>query len=623
MGRRRRRADGPKQDPSAVERVRRSLRIRLVTAAVCASIGFAVLAGRLYSIQVGDHERFRASAENMHTRREPVLAHRGDILTRDGVILARNELVFDIAIDPSRIAPERIGPVVDAICETLGTSAEYRRERAVLARQYAERGRQFLSLGRSVARDVARRVRPAVIEAVKSANPLAVIVERRSERRYPRGAFAASVVGVSDREERGVEGLERAFDAYLAPKDGTREVQVGAHPASARAFRPGNGYVAAVPGYDVVTTIDSRLQSIVETQLEWGVKRMRAQGGVCIVLDCRHGDILALANYPTYDPNQYEKYPERERAKRRRNRAVEDAYEPGSVVKGFILAKVLEHGVAARHERIRSILPAGVRWDGGKRAVFGRRPVTDVHAHPGMTVEQALYQSSNIGMSALGIRLGRARMVEMLDAFGFGRPTGVLLPAEVNGRYQPPEEWKPFQSIVSLSFGYAVMVSPVQLASAFAALVNGGKLLRPRIVDRVERDGIVHRFPRGETVGRPISEDVSRQMREILAKVIEDDEGTAKWIRVEGFRFGGKTGTADIATNGRYTKTNYLASFEAFAPVDDPEVVVLCMIEKPRDSIYGGMVSGPVVVQILRHMYRVDEVCRLEKMGAAGPWIGW
>jgi cell division protein FtsI (penicillin-binding protein 3) len=238
--------------------------------------------------------------------------------------------------------------------------------------------------------------------------------------------------------------------------------------------------------------------------------------------------------------------------------------------------------------------------------------VSDVHEHPGMNFEEALVHSSNIAMALIGLQLGRARIVEVFDSFGLCRPTGIRLPAEARGKYTDKSEWRPLYSTVSVSFGYELMVSPIQLATAFAAVVNGGYLLEPRIVDRMVRDGVVETLPSRKVIGRPISEATSRRMREILKRVVE--EGTARYLAVKGFEFGGKTGTADMARGG-YTKKDYLASFEAFAPYDNPRVVALCMLEKPREgSYYGGVAAGPIVVEVFRRLFHVDEEMELTRL---------
>jgi cell division protein FtsI/penicillin-binding protein 2 len=371
-----------------------------------------------------------------------------------------------------------------------------------------------------------------------------------------------------------------------------------------RFYFPENSDVAPVNGDDYVLTIDSRVQRILQEELERGLTRYRADTGLGVVMDCRNGDILGMASVPCYDPGEYHNYPREEREKRRANRVIESTFEPGSDLKPCIASWALRSGVVRRDEVI---------WEGGKAHRFeGRRRVTDVKDNGPLTMEEAVFKSSNIGMAFLGLRLGQTRIRQALEQFGFGRPTGVNLPGEVSGFVQSPAKWSELYTSVSVSFGYEIRATPLQLATAFCAVVNGGTLYRPRLVLRKVRDGEVIENP---TVvrGHPISPEVSRDMREILVRVVED-EGTGKYLRMDGFRFGGKSGTADIGRGG-YTKTDYLTSFEAFAPYEDPEIVVLVMYERPRtERRYGGWVAGPVVAQVLRRYFLIEDQPLLVKL---------
>ncbi len=587
---------------------RLGLRVRLIMIACFVTLGFGLLGWRLFFVQVVDHERRDLSAASMQTRHDPLHGYRGDVFTSDGVLLARDVKKYEIGLDPSKIASENIHRVIQLVCAELGKSNEYRRRRLRVALEAHASGRKYVALDRDLDYDVVDSLQKQISEVL----PAAARSFCRSSyvrRTYPRDTFAASVIGVTNREGEGIEGVERQLDRHLSPRDGVRQVQVGGKRVGPlRIFNPGNPQILPVDGGVVYTTIDSRIQAIVEEKLEWGVRRMNAQAGSCVVLDCRTGEVLALANFPTFNPNRFHDYPKAERELRRTNRIVESTYESGSVMKPFLMASVLEHGLASLDQSIRSLMPPGVTWDGSERAKFGSRTVRDVKPTPDMRVRDALTRSSNIGMSVLGLRLGKDRILDMIERFQFCRRTGLALPAEVNGEHRSPERWKPFLATVSVSFGYAIRVTPIQLARAFAAVVNGGKLLKPYIVKRIEHAGGNYRAPKAEVIGHPISPATSATMRELLTEVVET--GTAKWLRVEGFRFGAKTGTARMARGGSYGRY-YLASFEAFAPHDDPQVVVVCMVERPKKSIYGAMVAGPVVVEVLRGIFNVAEECHL------------
>jgi cell division protein FtsI/penicillin-binding protein 2 len=588
--------------------VSRAHRQRLLLAVGAITLLFGVIAWRLFVIQVVDHERHAASARRLRGSVEPVLAYRGDIRTSDHVLLNRTVVDYEVGIDPERIPRDKLQTVVRLVCEAVGLPPEHRRERLRTALERQAAGGRYVHLARAVREPLVQELRAAMERTLEGRELQGFVVEPRARRTYPRGTFASSIVGVTDASGAGVEGIEKTQGPYLSGRDGRREIIKDA-PQRTRIFQVGNLDVAPVQGYDVYLTIHSTLQAIVEEELEAGIQRERAAAGVFILMDCHTGDILALASSPTYDPNRYSDYPESERKKRRANRAIESLHEPGSVIKPFYAAHVLETRLLGLEQRMTGLVGPPISWDGGKTATFGRRRVTDVHPHEGMTFQDALVHSSNIGFALIGMRLGKAGITEVLHRFGLDRATGIELPAEAElAPWSGERKWTPIYSATSASFGYEIMVTPIQLCRAFAALINGGYLLRPRIVDRLVRGAEERRFPARVIDGRPISEETSRRMRELLRLVVE--EGTAKWQRIEGFEYGGKTGTSDMARGG-YAKTDYLASFEAFAPYENPRVVALCMIEKPRAHIYGGMVAGPIVAQVFRRMFHVANETRL------------
>jgi cell division protein FtsI/penicillin-binding protein 2 len=589
-------------------------RTRLLLAGALVTVCFGALTCRLFSIQILSHERYLASARAMRRSMEPILAYRGDIHLADGVILSRDVVDHEVGMDPRRIPAEKIPEITRLVSDAAGKPAEHRRERLFLALRRKEGGGAYVPMAAAVSESVVEEIRAAARRVLSPVEMKGLVIQPKARRAYPRGSLAASVVGVTDAGGEGVEGIEKSLGAYLSRRNGYRELVRDAAQKT-RIYRLGSLDVPAVGGYDAYLTISSRIQAIAEEELEAGVLREKAEAGLIVVMDARSGDILAMACRPTYEPGRFAEYPEPERKKRRANRVIENLYEPGSVIKVFFAAYALDRGILRREDLIRSLVPPTVTWDGGRMARFGRRTVSDVHEHPDMSFEDAVVHSSNIGMALVGLRLAQPGISDVFERFGLCRPTGIALPAEARGKYTSKEEWRPLYSAVSMAFGYEVMVSPIQIVRAFAAVVNGGYLLEPRIVDRIVRDGEVQVFPTRKVVGRPIGEEASRHMREILRLVVE--EGTARYLKIDGFAFGGKTGTADMGRGG-YTKSDYLSSFEAFAPFEDPEVVVLCMIEKPRGaSYYGSMVAGPIVVEVIRRMFGVSQETRLAKIQKA------
>ena len=569
------------------------------------TVGFGLLGVRLFFVQVLAHDEHLEKARRGVGRTDRIPAYPGDLRTRDGVIVARSHTAHDIGIDPRELSPTQLRTLIERLTAELGFAAD--RRRAILARALdpTREGVRYVPVARAVTTELKDAVEHDVaIHLGQEVCDGSLVVDRVTRRVYPQGETLCQVVGVAGLDGQGQEGIERSQMGSLVPRPGRRRVVTAAR-GELRFFCPENVEVAPVNGYDVVLTIDSRAQTILEEELELGIEKHAAEAGQAVMMDCRTGAVLAMTSWPRYDPNEYRRYPKSELERRRKNRTIENVYEPGSVIKPFIAATVLERALATREERI---------WGGGRFHVIGRRRIEDVSDHGPLTFDDCVVYSSNIGMSLLGMRLGKDGLIDSLDRFGFCRRTGVELPFEASGKHTPREEWNDVYSSVSVAFGYEVMISPIQLCAAFAALINGGYLYRPTIIDRYEIDGRVERV-HPHVVGRPIREETSGALREILGRVIE--EGTGKYLRMEGFEFGGKTGTADM--DPRYTKKDYLASFEAFAPADDPEVVALVMVEKPRNGkYYGGSVAGPIVARTFRRYFRVAQRPRFEELQLRG-----
>jgi cell division protein FtsI/penicillin-binding protein 2 len=596
----------PPAEPELPAKPLRRSQVAFLVAVLCALTAcFALLGVRLFFIQVLAHEEHLERALRSVARTDSVPAYSGDVCTRDGVIVARSMSAFDIGLDPRQVDEGELRAAIDAVCDTLGFAAERRRDVLEEGRKRKPAGERYVPVARGVNPEDRERVESVLSALLGPAlRDRALVVDRTSRRVYPLGETLCQVVGACDLDGSGQEGVERARAAHLRPRPGARRVITDAR-EELRLFFPENVEIAPVNGQKVHLTIDSRTQRILEEEIALGIDKHDAEAGHGILMDCRTGEILAMASFPRYDPNQYHRYPRAELERRRKNRVVENVYEPGSVIKPFIAAAVLERGDRQRHDLV---------WGGGRTHVMGKRRVEDVSDHGPLTVEDCVVYSSNIGMSLLGVHLGPDGLIDVIERFGFCRLTGVDLPFEAKGRHTPRAKWNDVYSTVSVSFGYEMMVTPIQLCAAFAALVNGGYLLRPRIVERVGSGDEEVREP-VEVLGRPIREATSRAMREILRRVVT--EGTGQYLQMEGFEFGGKTGTADM--DPRYTKRDYLASFEGFAPYEDPQVVALVMIEKPRSGkYYGGTVAGPVVARVFRRYFRVAAPPRFEKLKLAG-----
>ena len=405
--------------------------------------------------------------------------------------------------------------------------------------------------------------------------------EPNRQRVYPHGPLAGHVLGFTNVDGQGLEGIERAFDAEL--RGGVQALVVG-HDARGRQFElaDGEGW-GSLPraGAHVELTIDVALQRVAEEELERAVHQFQARAGSLVALDPNTGEVLAMANVPRFDPNRVRGIA----ADQIRNRAVTDVYEPGSTFKAFLAAAALEEKVVRPEDR--------VNCENGHYAV-GNRVIRDSHPHGVLTFADVIAESSNIGCAKIAERLGNERYGKMVRGLGFGQPTGIDLPGESGGIMRPVEKWGRIH-LVTTAFGQGIAVTPLQMARGFAAIANGGDLLRPYIVKRItDDDGHVRYAATPHLERRVMSHHTAETVTQLLVGVTE--HGTGKQALIDGFRVAGKTGTAqkvDPAT-GRYSARDRMSSFIGFVPAENPAMVIIAVLDSPRTATYGGVVAAPV-----------------------------
>ncbi|RMG58048.1 MAG: PASTA domain-containing protein [Deltaproteobacteria bacterium] len=383
---------------------------------------------------------------------------------------------------------------------------------------------------------------------------------------------------------KGLEGVERAFDEFLA---GEEERITCIRDARGRLIVPEGIEKERTEGKTIQLTIDGTVQFICEREIERGVREFGAKSGIAIVMDPRTGEVLAMAVYPSYDPNSPSRYP----ASWRRNRAITDIYEPGSTFKVFLVAGALDSGKVRLSDKI--------FCENGVITVQGRR-IHDTHENEWLTIPEVLKVSSNIGAYKIAERMTPRLFYSYVKSFGFGRRTGIELKGEVPGLIPDEEEFlKPIR-YATASFGQGVAATALQVTSAFCAAVNGGILVKPTVIKEV-------RSPEGEILyrtrpryrGRVISSSTSRVLREILAGVVSE-EGTGSLARINGYSIGGKTGTSQKVdpVKGGYSDKR-IASFIGFFPVDEPRFVVSVVVDEPEEEVYGGKVAAPIFRRIV------------------------
>jgi len=456
-----------------------------------------------------------------------------------------------------------------------------------------------------------RQATPREAEAVEELALPGVYTVAEGRRFYPHNGLGAHVLGFVGVDSQGLEGIERRLDRVIRGQPRDLEAD---RDARGRAMFTGGVATAPDEGSRVELTIDAGIQDVTERALAAGVADARAAGGAAIVLDPSTGEVMALANVPSFDPNQPGAVRDRKWRDRVRNRAITDPYEPGSTFKAILAAAAIEEGV---------VRPTDMLFCENGRYRVGRWTVHDAHRHGWLSFAQVIQYSSNIGASKVAERLGAERYYRYLTAFGFGMRTGIELPGETPGIMRPVESWARID-LATHSFGQGVSVTPVQMAAAFAAIANGGALVRPFLVRRVlDPAGNVTLENRPVVVRRVVSPRTAATVTALLRRAVEEKGGTGERARLDDFPVAGKTGTAQKVNpqTGGYSSKR-IGSFVGFAPADRPRVVILVLIDEPETSSYGGVVAAPVfrviAATVLKRL-RVESAAPAIEMAAERP----
>jgi cell division protein FtsI (penicillin-binding protein 3) len=532
------------------------------TAGVFFMLFVVVIARAVYlSVILGaDLEDLATRQHRQHLAQPPA---RGPIVDRQGEPLALTIDAKAVYLRPRQLSPVR---ATEALARALEIAPS-----VVAAR--ANDTAPFVWLDRRVSLERWSKVAELGLEGVGS--------HPSRQRSYPHGSLAAHLLGFTNIDGEGLEGLERRYNADLLSEVAPINVERDARgrPINASALGP-------LPrGGRVELTIDATLQHAVERELTAAVLEHRAESGMAVVLDPRTGQVLALANAPTFDPNDPGSAP----PAHRRNRVITDIFEPGSTFKVFTAAAALESSVIKPQERI--------DCENGRYRVGGRT-IHDHDPYGWLTFEEIIQYSSNIGTAKIAERVGADGLSAMIEALGFGKITGVDLPGEVPGMLIPRAQWGRIH-LATISFGQGIAITPIQLAAAYGAIANGGLLLRPYVVERVVgEEGQTVRLQRPRVVRRVFAPETARRLTSFLSRVVED--GTGKHARLEGFGVAGKTGTAQKVDpqTGRYSSNARMSSFVGFVPADNPQLVILVIIDTPKGVTYGGLVAAPAFRRI-------------------------
>jgi cell division protein FtsI (penicillin-binding protein 3) len=543
-------------------------KVRIIFLSCLLCFCFVLVLGRMFQLQVLKKEQlYKLAARQQHTQ-IPLVPKRGTIYDSRG-----NELAVSIEVD-SVYADARKVTEVEKTARELAAILEIDRQEL---KQRLKNHRSF--------EWVQRKISPKEVEQIKELRLSGVSFLRENRRFYPNSQLAAHLVGFVGLDSKGLEGIEFQYDALL---NGANQVWTTARDALGREIAMGKTSFEKEDHYrNVILTIDKPIQHITETELGRGVEKWGAKGGMAIAMDPWSGKILAMASFPTFNPNQFIQY----RSKSWRNRALSDVFEPGSMFKAFLAAAALEEQVVRPSDSF--------FCENGSYKVYDRT-IHDHSKHGYLTFQQIIKFSSNIGASKVGEKMGKERLYRYISAFGFGEKTRIGLPGEGKGIVHHPRYWSPV-ALDTISFGQGVSVTGVQLATALSAIANGGSLMKPYVVEKItnEKGEVVQSF-KPETIRKVISEETARKVR-MLLKAATEKGGTGEGAVPAGYEVAGKTGTAQKVDSlmGGYSDDRYVSGFMGYAPADAPKLVVLVIVDEPQGNSYGGVVAAPIFKTIM------------------------
>ena len=543
---------------------RTTLNSRLFVAAGVLVLWALAIETRLIVLQVVQHSDLVARAERQQMSTVAAPAKRGEIFDRNGRLLA-----YSVDADTIYAVPTDIGDAAKtaaALCDALDDCTRKSREEL---RDRLSQQRSFVFVRRRASPMQAKRVAALGLEGIG--------FRQESKRYYPNRELAAHLLGYVGVDNVGLGGLEATYDKTVRGREGKLLVQTDARrQVFSRLER------SPTAGGSIELTIDQHLQHIAEREVRLGVEAARADGGAAVIMDPHSGEILAMASWPTFNPNEYSESSENER----RNRAVQDLYEPGSTFKLVTASAALESKVVTPGELI-DVSAGNIR--------FGSRVIDDMHRYGLLTFTDVIVNSSNVGAIKVGLKLGAERMGLYVRRFGFGRPSSPDFPGE-----NPGIVWEPSKlndsALASVSMGYQVGVTPLQMAAAASVIANGGTLYEPHVVRAIVKGG-QRTVVDAKTVRRAILPETAATMTEIMEKVVID--GTAKGARLVSYNVAGKTGTANKVVNGRYSESQQNVSFVGFVPSRRPVLTVIVMVDSPRvGGDTGGAIAAPIFKRI-------------------------
>jgi cell division protein FtsI/penicillin-binding protein 2 len=556
---------------------------------------FSIFSFRLIYLQAIKHDEYAGLAAKKHVQQQPIYAERGKILDANSEVLAHNIPLETVVADTTHVNDRE--EIADLVSNALD----------IPPAQVAEK----LSSGRPyiiIKREVPQHTADALQEKLRAGNLHGIYFEHDAKRIYPNGSMLCHVIGFTDFDHKGIQGVEATMEEYLHGQDGYRFIE---HNRAGEEIVPYRGQERpSRDGYQVHLTVDLGLQNIVENEIDAAMQQYSPQKATIILMRPQTGEILAIANRPNFDLNL------RSQAKpeQMKNRAITDMMEPGSTFKIVAAAAALNE---------RKLKPDSTVFCENGIWQFGGAALHDHRAFSYLSVREILIKSSNIGAAKLALTVGEQKFYEYIRRFGFGERTGIDLPGEINGLLRPPQSWSKI-SITRIPMGHEIGVTPLQMTVAMATIANGGKLIMPRIVKSVmTSEGKTISSPSPVILRQVISPETARGIGDALRGVVSD-AGTAAAAAVPGFTIAGKTGTAQkVDPRGGYEQGKYVVSFAGYLPAEHPEFVGLVVLDDAHTSKpelnYGGLVAGPIFARLAEKAARYLDLEPHEEIRKAIP----
>lgn len=541
-------------------------RFRRATVLIVVLAGFSALAARAVYLQILNADFLQSQGNARHSRVVKDNSHRGMILDRHGAPLAVSTPVDSVWAHPETLADEKQNWW--KLGQLLGTTSA---EIGQLIKRHE--GREFMYLKRHVTPDVAERVTALQVPGV------ALLREYR--RYYPLGPVAGHVIGFTNVDDHGQEGIELAYENWLRATPGVKRVLKD---PQGSAMELVESLTLPTAGKDLVLSLDRRIQYLAYRELKAAVTTHHARSGAAVVMDAHNGEILALVNEPDFNPNNRAGL----KSQAFRNRVVTDTYEPGSTLKPFTVAAALESG-RFRPTTAIDTAPGTIR--------VGDRLIRDTHNYGTLTIAGVIEKSSNVGATKIALALTKQSMWDVLNRAGFGQLTGVALPGEVGGVLRAASRWVPVEQ-AAISYGYGMSVTPLQLARAYGAIANDGVAMPLTLIKR--NNAIEGRVVMSATIAHDLQS---------MIEAATGPNGTGVRAQVADYRIAGKTGTVRKLTPSGYSEEQYVAWFAGFAPVSNPRLVMIIMVDEPRSGIYyGGEIAAPVFGRVMAGALRLLDI---------------